>query len=116
MLSDLLVGGPTDEIDQPIPSGGGSPRDELADRAKIHIGLRDDPGWEARADLAPVSPPDASPHKASVLLRTDRDDEHQRSLRLVLFQVAADGGEPHPDVPRRPRVLAFVAVQTADPH
>lgn len=114
-LSDLPVSGPADEIDQSIPGDGGSPRDELADRAEVHVGLRDDPGWEPRAKLAPVSPPDASPHEAVVLLRTDGDDEHQRSLRLVLLQVAADGGEPHPDVPRRPGILALVAVETADP-
>lgn len=114
-LSDLSVGGPADEVDQPVSSGGGSPRNEFADRAKIHVCLRDDPGWEPSADLAPVSPPDASPHEAFVLLRTDGDDEHEWSLRLILLKVAADGGEPHSEVSRRPGILTFVAVDPANP-
>lgn len=114
-LSDLPVSGPADEIDQPISGGGGSPRDELADSAKIHIRLRDDPCWESRPDLAPVSPPDASPHEAVVLFWSDGDDEHQRSLRVVLREVAADGGEPHSKVARRPGILALVAVEPSDP-
>lgn len=114
-LSDLPVSGPADEIDQPISGGGGSPRNELADRAKIHIRLRDDSGWESRPDLAPVSPPDASPHKAVILFWPDGDDEYQRSRSVVLLEVAADGGEPYPKVARRPGILALVAVEPPDP-
>jgi hypothetical protein len=114
-LSDLPVGGPADEVDEPISRRGGPPCDELADRAKVNVRLRDDPGWEPRADLAPVAPPDASPHEALVLLRPDGDDEHQGPLRLVLLEVTADGSEPHPKVARRPGILALVAVEPADP-
>jgi hypothetical protein len=95
-LLDLPVGGPADEVDQPVPGPCGPPGDELTDGTDIHEGLGDDSAGEPGADLTPVPSPDASPHQTVVLLRARRNDEHERPIHPIHLEVSADGGEPHP--------------------
>jgi hypothetical protein len=115
VLLNLSVGCPTDEIDQPVSRRRRPFGDELTDRTEVHVRVGDHPAGEPGADLTPVSPPDPTPHQGLILFGARRDDEHQRPPHLIHLEVAAHGGETHPKVPRRPRVLVFVAAHPAAP-